>query len=109
MNSPVGIPANAGDIRPKSLQVKKPIKAGIPYQVTMPYTRTDKAKVTSACFLWSGEGPYCFNALTGKKSIEVTLRTNNPNKYKLQGFVVYTSGGKSHKSNRVSAKINVKK
>ncbi len=98
----------AGDISLSDLQVKKSLKAGKPYTVKLPYTKTGDVKVKEGCFLWTGEGPYCFPVEVRSKTIRAKLRTNNPNKYQLEGFVRYQDGGKIKSSNRVTAIIDVK-
>lgn len=100
--------ASAGEWKLKSLQVKNPLQAGVPYRVTLPYSKTGKVKPIEACFLWSGEGPYCFKMKVLKKSIRVRLRTGNPNTYKLTGFIRYRSDGKVKETNDVSARIDVR-
>lgn len=102
--------AGAAELQLRSLKVKNPIKAGQSYVVTIPYRSTGAFKVVQGCFLWSGEGPYCFPVKVGRKSITARLQTNNPNRYRLSAYVIYRdhpSGKKNKNSNRVSAPIKV--
>lgn len=101
-------PAFAGDLSVKSLQVASTLKAGKPYNVTLPYSKSGSVKILRGCFFWSGEGPYCFPVSVRTKSVRLKLRTGNPNKYTLSGYVEYLSDGNTKKSNRVSAKIDVR-
>lgn len=97
----------------ESLEVASTLKAGVPYNVSMPYEEIGEGSIAVAkgCFTWSGEGPYCFDVTDDfdAKIITAKLRTRNPNKYELGAYVEYVSGGQSKKSNTVSAPINVKK
>jgi hypothetical protein len=55
----------------------------------------DASSVKEVCLLWSGEGPFCSaDFKVDKKSylIRRVVQTNNPNKYKLPGFVRYGNG-----------------
>lgn len=95
-----------------TLMVDENLKAGVPYKVSMPYEVSGEGPIVvqEACFRWSGEGPYCFKARddTASKTVSATLHTNNPNTYRLAGFVKYESNGLDKSSNTVSQKINVK-
>lgn len=95
-----------------TLEVDENLSATIPYAVSLPYQIVGEGTVTvrQACFTWSGEGPYCFNAQndSDNKTITVRLHTNNPNTYVLAGFVEYVSNGWKKQSNTVSQIIDVK-
>lgn len=98
--------AYSADLKLTGIVVKQNLRAGVPYDVGLKYTG-DPANVSEVCFLWSGEGPYCWDDLRvdkGSKTIRTKARTGNPNTYTLTGFVRYSGG----MTNRVSAKINVK-
>lgn len=102
----------AADLTLKSLNVKNPITAGRSYKVTLPYKSTGPFKVAKGCFLWSGEGPYCFPVRVGRRTVTVTLRTGRPNKYRLTGYLEYKdhpNGTRLKRTNRVSARIDVRK
>lgn len=98
----------ANEINLRSLEVPASLQAGVPYEARLPYTKTGSPRVTKACFLWSGEGPYCFSARVSESTIRARLRTNNPNRYRLEGFVEYRAGGQIKHSNRVTATIRVR-
>ena len=101
--------AQAGELMVSALQVKPKLKAGVPYTVTLPYEKTGEVNVRQGCFKWSGEGPYCFKPqkVTANK-ITVRLRTGNPNKYQLTGYIIYQANGQMMHSNEVSASIDVR-
>jgi hypothetical protein len=103
------LPAQAADELSLSAIVVKPqLKAGKPYDVALQYVG-DASSVREVCFLWSGEGPFCWRAFKVDKKkmvIRTKARTGNPNTYMLSGFVRYGSG---QQTNRVQAPIDVKK
>lgn len=102
------LPVWAGELKLKSLQVDNPLKAGIAYEVRLPYTKIGNVKVRKGCFTWSGEGPYCFDVNVRTQTIRTKLRTGNPGKYRLGGYIEYSSDGKKLKSNTVYSQIDVR-
>ena len=94
------------------MDVKTRLSSGVPYPVTLKMrTAGGNVQVREACFKWSGEGPFCFDTFSIDDStgfLSIMLRTGNPNRYKLEGSVVYDSGGKRYRSNWVSKNIRVK-
>lgn len=104
--------AQSPQIRLAKLEVEEKLKAGVGYDVALRFEMTGDADVMEVCFLWSGEGPYCWKSFRVDKAaglIRTTARTNNPNKYTLTGFVRYRDGSKTADSNRVSAPIDVRR
>ena len=100
-------PASAAELTLSNMQVTPTVKAGKPYIVRLAYSADDDTEIIRACFSWSGEGPYCFPVDVRRSTIRVQLRTNNPNKYELEGFVEFKSGSKTKASNLVSKTIRV--
>ena len=91
-----------------ALTVPAQLKAGVRYKAILEFSNPDGAKITQACFLWSGEGPYCFKTSVGGDRASTWLVTRNPNSYRLTGFLRYLSDGKLKDSNQASARIVVK-
>ncbi|MEM1198780.1 MAG: hypothetical protein AAGI06_05660, partial [Pseudomonadota bacterium] len=82
--------AEADELKLQSLQVPSKLKAGKPYRVKIKYKTTAEVDFSKACFLWSGEGPFCFSGFSNEKGlISLKLRTNNPGRYKLEGYIQY--------------------
>ena len=99
----------ADSVSLSSIKVNTVLKAKIPYNVSLMLKKDGNSKITKACFLWSGEGPFCFPPVSVKEtSVSLKLFTGNPRKYKLTGFVEYEDGGKAKKLNKVSAQIDVR-
>ena len=101
--------AKADEFDLKALIVNSKIKAGSYYPVALSYEVSGEPYLVNACYLWSGEGPYCFKVTNKKEDFKIVsrLRTKNPGKYKLEGFVKYKSGGQYKESNHVFATIEV--
>jgi hypothetical protein len=98
---------SAADLSLTELIVKENLKAGVPYDVGLKYAG-NPAGIKEVCFLWSGEGPYCWSDLRvdkGNRIIRTKARTGNPNNYVLQGFVRY---GQGQETNKVQQWISVK-
>lgn len=95
------------------MRVADALQAGVPYSVSFtPRTQGGAVEIIEACFLWSGEGPFCFptrQARSGNRTVfQVTLYTNNPNSYELEGYIVYqSSDGRRYETNRLSREITV--
>jgi len=92
-----------------SLNVEEGIKAGSPYIALTPYKEKGDVKIIVSCFLWSGEGPFCFRTEkdNAAKALRTVLLTRNAGNYRLEGFVKYSAGGEERESNRVSTRITV--
>lgn len=109
--APTGTAESAPTIELTRLVVDKNLTAGVPYEVSMPYEASADGSIDidKACFMWSGEGPYCFRADHDRsgKTISAMLSTGNPSVYRLAGFVRYRSNGWDMESNAVSSLISV--
>lgn len=104
-----GTAATAAEVKVTALKVNRNLKAGVLYDVTLPYRLKGTIDSVEGCFLWSNEGPYCFPPLKmNSKQFFIKLRTGTSGDYDLTGFLRFKSGGKTAESNRVSARITVK-
>ena len=93
------------------LRVAASLTAGQPYDVSFTYEKTGDPSLRRVCFLWSGEGPYCwdnFRVNSLGKTIQTRARTRTPGSYTLMGYVEYSVGGEVVQSNKVSATIEVR-
>ena len=97
----------ADDYRLRGLAVETDLKAGKPYSARLSYDAEGKPHHLEACYLWNGEGPYCFKARKFESYFETVLQTNNPGQYKLEGYIRYNNGSEIVDSNRVSTTIRV--
>ena len=104
--------AQSKQIKLTKLEVDEKLTAGVGYDVGLRFEASGSPEVTEVCFLWSGEGPFCWKSFNVDKAaglIKTKARTGNPNKYTLTGFVRYRDGANTVESNRVSAPIDVRR
>ena len=102
---PVFPDKESGGLTLTELIVNTNLTAAVPYPVAFRY-EGDPSSVRQVCFLWSGEGPFCwsnFSVNAKQKLIQTQAVTRNPRSYSLAGFVRYGGGN----SNRVSKTIKV--
>ena len=94
-----------------SLVVSSVIKAGKRYPVTLKGRIPNSALISEVCFLWTGEGPYCWDSFSldrSKGEIRTRAITRNPRTYQLEGLVRYRVNGQARNSNHVEATISVR-
>jgi hypothetical protein len=106
-------PLAAGELRLLGIEVleKESIKANLPFMVSINFEADGKPEIRTACFDFSGDGPYCFKV----KSIEygspgrmkVQIRIKNPGPTFLEGYVLYIRNGKAQPTNLVSTNFRV--
>lgn len=92
-----------------SLSKSKPYLAAIDIRTT-----GDSVEIKEMCFLWSGEGPFCFKNFKMAKDAgggvhpTIGLSTGNPGSYSLTAYMRYKIGGKKYSTNQVKTNIKVK-
>lgn len=72
------------------------------------YAGNHEPALKRVCFLWSGDGPYCwdyFSVETDGNKITTSLTMKEARSYELQAYVEYETAGKLYKSNVVSASV----
>lgn len=99
--------SNSGTLELTELIVDRDLTAGVPYDIDLRYTG-DASSVTDVCFLYSGDGPYCWTDFTvdgDAMLIDAEGYTGKPHTWELSGYVTYGDG---KQSNHVSATIDVR-
>jgi hypothetical protein len=85
---------------------KENIKVNFPFVVDINFEADGKPEIRTACFYFSGDGPYCFKVTDvnygSPGTIKVRIHTKNPGSRLLEGFVVYIRDGKIQPTNVVS-------
>jgi len=82
-----------------------------PFAVNINFEADGKPEIRTACFYFSGDGPYCFKATdvnygsTG--TIKVQIRAKNSGSYALESYVYYLRDGKVQPTNVVNCQIRV--
>jgi hypothetical protein len=100
-------PLAPGELRLLSMAVPEWEKIGgnSPFMVHISFEADGKPEIRSACFEFSGDGPYCFKVSDmnygSPGTIRVQIKTTNPGGH-LKGYVSYIRGGKVETTNVVS-------
>jgi hypothetical protein len=82
------------------------VGAGVP--AALSYAGGHEPTVKRVCFLWSGDGPYCWDYFSVEKDgnkITTSLTMKEARSYELEAYVEYETAGKLYKSNTVSASV----
>ena len=106
-------PLTSGELRLLSIHVpmKEDIKVNFQFPVNINFEADGKPEIRTACFSFSGDGPYCYKVtdvsygLPG--TIKVQVRAKNSGSYALESYVYYIKDGKSQPTNVVSCNIRV--
>jgi hypothetical protein len=87
------------------------IRESSPFLVNIRFEADGKPEVVTACFFWSGDGPYCtkiVNVTYGSPgTVKVQLHPRSPGLIALEGYVVYRKNGKTQSSNVVGNRIRI--
>ena len=106
-------PLASGELRLLSMQVpmKEDIKVNFPFTVNINFETNDKPEIRTACFSFSGDGPYCVKVTDvnygSPGTIKVQVRAKNSGSHSLESYVYYIKDGKSQPTNVVGSQIRV--
>ena len=106
-------PLASGEMRLLSIEVpqKEDIRESLPFLVNIRFEADGKPEIVTACFFWSGSGPYCSkitDVTYGSPGIiKVQLRPRSPGLIALEGYIVYKKDGKTETTNVVSERLRV--
>jgi len=106
-------PLASGELRLLKMDVpqKEDIRERLPFVVNISFEADSKPEIVTACFFWSGQGPYCSkvtNVTYGAPgTIKVHLRPRNAGPYTLEAYTVYMKDGKTQSTNVVGTHIRV--
>jgi len=106
-------PLASGELRLLRMQVpmKEDIKLNFPFIVNINFEADGKPEIRTACFSFSGDGPYCIKVLDvnygSPGTIKVQVRAKNSGSHSLESYVYYIKDGKSQPTNVVSSQIRV--
>jgi len=106
-------PLASGELRLLSMQVplKGDIKINFPFVVNINFEADGKPEIRTACFSFSGDGPYCYKvsdiSYGSPGTIKVQVRAKNSGSHSLESFVYYIKDGKSQPTNVVNCQIRV--
>ncbi len=106
-------PLSSGELRLLSLHapMKEDIKINFPIAVNINFEADGKPEIRTACFSFSGDGPYCYKVTDvnygSPGTIKVQVRAKNSGSYALESYVYYIKDGKVQGSNVVNCNIRV--
>jgi len=106
-------PLAKGELRLLSVQVpmKEDIKVNFPFAVNINFDADGKPEIRTACFSFSGDGPYCYKVTDvsygSPGTIKVQVRAKNSGSHSLEGYVYYIKDGKVQPTNVVNCQIRV--
>jgi hypothetical protein len=106
-------PLAAGEVRLLNLQVAQrgEIRINFPFLVNINFEADGMPEIRTACFSFSGDGPYCYKVtevnygLPG--TIKLQVRTKNSGSQAFESYVYYIKDGKVQPSNAVNCNIRV--
>ena len=106
-------PIASGELRLLSTHVpmKEDIKVNFPFVVNINFEADGKPEIRTACFSFSGDGPYCVKVTDvnygSPGTIKVQVRAKNSGSYALESYVYYIKDGKVQPTNLVNCNIRV--
>jgi hypothetical protein len=110
--APIG-PLVPGEIRLLRIDVphEESIKGNFPFVVNINFEADGKPEIRTACFYWSGDGPYCFKVIDvnygSPGTIKVEPRAKSFGSYVLETYVLYIRDGKTQPTKVISSPINI--
>ena len=107
-------PLTSGELRLLSIDVrplKEDIKENFPFVVNINFEADGKPEIRTACFSFSGDGPYCYKVTDvdygSPGTIKVQVRAKKSGSYILESYVYYIKDRKVQPSNVVNCNIRV--
>jgi len=106
-------PIASGELRLLSIHVsmKEDIKVNFPFVVNVNFEADGKPEIRTACFSFSGDGPYCVKVTDvnygSPGTIKVQVRAKNSGSHALESYVYYIKDGKVKPTNVVGSQIRV--
>jgi hypothetical protein len=106
-------PLVTGKLRLLSIQVpmKEDIKVNFPFAVNISFQAGGEPEIRTACFSFSGDGPYCYKAMDvtygSPGTIKVQIRAKNSGFHSLESYVYYIKDGKVYLTNVVNFQIRI--
>ena len=106
-------PLAPGELRLISINVPQSdeIRLNFQFLVNINFEADGKPEIRTACFYFSGDGPYCFKVTDvnygSPGTIKVQIRAKNSGSHSLESYVFYIRDGKTQSTNVVSSHIRV--
>ena len=106
-------PLAPGEVRLLGINIPEigDLRANLQFPVNLSFEADGRPEITTACFFWSGDGPYCYKVTDvnyGSGTIKVDFRsTSNPGSYTLESYAHYVRDGRTMQTNVVRTQISV--
>ena len=106
-------PLTSGGLRLLNLQVaeKGEIRLNYQFVVNINFQADGKPEIRTACFSFSGDGPYCYKVTDinygSPGTIKVQIRAKNSGSHSLESYIYYIKDGKVQPTNIVNCQIRV--
>ena len=106
-------PLASGELRLLNINVpqREDVKVNFPFAVNINFEADGKPEIRTACFYFSGDGPYCFKVTDvnygSPGMIKVQVRAKNSGSHSLESYVYYIKDGKVQPTNVVDTHIRV--
>jgi len=110
--APTG-PINPGEVRLLKMDIphEGTIKRNLRFIVNINFEADGKPEIRTACFNWSGDGPYCFKVTDVNYGSPGTIRVEplarDYGSYALETYVLYIRDGKTQRTKIISTPINI--
>ena len=106
-------PLASGELRLLSMHVpqREDIRLNFLFVVNINFEAEGKPEIRTACFYFSGDGPYCLKVTDvnygSPGTIKVQVRAKNSGSHSLESYVYYLRDGKVQPTNVVNCNIRV--
>ncbi len=106
-------PLALGELRLLSMHVpqREEIKLNFPFVVNINFEADGKPEIRTACFYFSGDGPYCVKVVDvnygSPGTIRVQVRAKISGSQALESYVFYVQDGKTKPTNVVGCQIHI--
>jgi hypothetical protein len=106
-------PLTSGELRLLSIHAPErgDIRVNFPFVVDINFEADGKPEIRTACFYFSGDGPYCYKVTDvnygSPGTIKVQVRAKSSGSHALESFVYYIREGKAQTTNVVDTHIRV--
>ena len=105
-------PLASGELRLLSMHAERgDIRVNFPFVVNINFEADGKPEIRTACFSFSGDGPYCFKVTDvnygSPGTIKVQVRAKNSGSHALESYAYYIRDGKVQPTNVVNCNIRV--
>jgi hypothetical protein len=106
-------PLASGELRLLSMHVpmREEIKLSFPFVVNINFEADGTPEIRTACFYFSGDGPYCLRTADvnygSPGTIRVQVRAKMSGTHTLECYVFYIQGGETKRTNIASCQIRI--